>query len=156
MPILGKSYSYVASSHFILKKQRARTKPIIRRPTDPDQIFSKEWKEGVKKQLAEWKSSSDSMDKNIAKVFEAALVHKIIAEVSLTYAPQDLYGRIVSDAECICNEIGASLLNDEEEVSRCMTRKHRDCKGAYVHTNPDIKRKIICRCKCHERASSTA
>jgi hypothetical protein len=128
---------------------KSRTSAKIARKTKGlDEIFPKEWKEKGKELLTKWKGSEESFDRNLAGLFELIVAYKCLADIALAYAPKELYGSIVVDAEKVCNEIGTSLIRDGEEVSECLTKKHKDCKGSYVSSNPNVQRKIICKCKC--------
>lgn len=37
-----------------------------------------------------------------------------------------------------------------KSVTKCLTKKHRDCSGAYIDVTHSVK--ILCLCKCHYQA----
>lgn len=149
MVVGGKSFSSDARPDFMNSKKRNPKNKAARKAKSFDEIFSKEWKENGKVLLARWRSSDESLERNLVSLFELMVAYKCLSDIALAYAPRELYGRIVVDAEKVCNEIGTSIIRVGDEVSECLTRRHEDCKGSYTNSHPNVKRTIICKCQCH-------
>lgn len=135
---------------FILKNKKPG-KNTVRRPRELRELFPEQWRLKVRQILDEMKTSEDGLSKSMGNTFELAIVYKFLSDIALEYAPSNLFGRIVVDAEKICNDVGTSLVRDGDNVDRCLTKKHADCAGSYLNSHPNVKRIIICNCKCHHK-----
>lgn len=133
-----------------------RKKSGERQPKPLNEMFSEDWKQGVKKLIADKKNSSDDWQRSFADLSEAAIARKILGDVALAYATDEMFGRIITDAEKVCNEIGISLIQDGATVERCVTKTHKECTAKYVGSDPAFKRTIICKCACHSKGKRRA
>jgi hypothetical protein len=114
-------------------------------------VFSDEWFADLKVRLSDLEATETkiSSDKSLSNGLKVALSYKFLATAALVSATPKQFGKIIDDAEQMCNKIGISLLPHGTTLARCPTRRHRDCKIKYVHSS--VKYIITCRCKCHEK-----
>jgi hypothetical protein len=129
-------------------KNRSRNKTVSEEK-NLEKLFPEQWRENIRKTLAETKSGDERWGTKMLGLFETAIIYRVRADIALEYAPKKLFWRIVVDAEGVCNDLGISLIRDGDTISTCMTKTHADCTGSYVNTHPRVKRTIFCRCKCH-------
>jgi len=115
---------------------------------DLEKLFPEQWRENIRKTLTETKSGDERLGTKMLDLFETTVTYRVLADIALEYAPRNLFGRIVVDAEKVCNDMGTSLIRDGDTVSTCMTKRHEDCTGSYVNTHPKVKRTLVCKCEC--------
>lgn len=131
-----------------LKKKSSSKKQITQRVKTLEDIFPQKWVEEARSRFERLEQMDiDKPDQTFLKGFKMMFFYRCVTFLTLEYAPQEILSRIFRDTETVCNRAGISL-KDIEEVSRCLSARHEECKGSYY--NPVADRTITCKCKCHQ------
>lgn len=133
-------------------KRRQRSSSV---KVDLSKRFPDEWIKDIKWGIASIEEGElDKPHGTYSNAMKMLFAYKVLADIAIAYTPPKLRPKIGADAEIVCNRIGASIFRDGDSVTKCLTKEHGECTGAYYSLA--AKRRIICKCSCHSKRDASA